>query len=306
MNKILVTAKVNPDLDGTACTLAYSYLLNQTKKKAEGIIFGSPQSEVQYFVEKHNIKIPAKPDGYDRNWENFILVDASSIKGMPVVVKSEKVIEIIDHRKSEPEKEFPNAKVQNELIGAAATLIVERFIEAKVRLLPDHAKLLYGAIYHNTLNFLATNTSDRDKKAVKYLEEEFGLDRNLINEMFETMTKIINKDIYKALKDDAKEFGKDVPMGALQLIFWGSEILKNRKFIENAVEKLSNDYKYNWSYLNLVDLEDGVSTIYSKSKLGQGLLSKILDCKFENGWAKLNKPWLRKQIMPEIINLTKN
>jgi nanoRNase/pAp phosphatase (c-di-AMP/oligoRNAs hydrolase) len=50
--KILVTAKVHPDLDGTACTLAYADLLNRTGKKATGLIFGNPQSEVKFFIKE--------------------------------------------------------------------------------------------------------------------------------------------------------------------------------------------------------------------------------------------------------------
>jgi len=50
MNKILVTAKVNPDLDGTSCSLSYADLLKQLGKDAEGLVTGSPQSEVKYFL----------------------------------------------------------------------------------------------------------------------------------------------------------------------------------------------------------------------------------------------------------------
>ena len=96
MGKILVTPKINPDLDGTSCTLAYADLLNRTGKTVEGLIFGESQSEVQYFVKKQGILIPTKPDGFNSDWENYILVDASSMKGMPKAVDPNKVIEIID------------------------------------------------------------------------------------------------------------------------------------------------------------------------------------------------------------------
>jgi len=139
MNKILVTAKVNPDMDGTSCTLAYSGLLKQLGEDATGIITGTPQSEVKYYIKKHNIKIPTRADEIVDTWGEFVLVDASSTKGMPKVVKAENVIEIIDHRTSEVEKEFPNAKIQNELIGAAATIVVERFISANKKIQRDHA-----------------------------------------------------------------------------------------------------------------------------------------------------------------------
>lgn len=303
MDKILVTPKINPDLDGTSCALAYADFLNKKGRNAEAVIFGEPQSEVQYFVINYKIQIPTQPDGESSNWNEFVLVDASSMKGMPNAVDPNKVVEIIDHRTGEPEKEFPNAKIQNDLIGAAATIIVERFIEAKLKPQADHAKLLYGAIYHNTLNFIATNTSERDREAVKFLEIEFGLNENLIREMFDFATQQIEKDPSQALQDDAKEFGEGYLIGAYQLIVWGSEVFKQKKVIEETIDKLSKKFKVNWSFLNVVDLEAKKSTIYSPDNVGQDLLIKALGCNFENGWSELNNAWLRKQIMPKINEL---
>ncbi len=225
---ILVTAKVNPDLDGVACTLTYADFLNQKGEKIKGIVFGEPQSEVQYFIQKQNIEIPHYAENFNDKWDSFILVDASSMKGMPIAVKAENVIEIIDHRTSEPQKEFPNAKIQNELIGAAATLIVEKFIKGNLKPKLDHAKLLYGAIYHNTLNFTSTNTSERDIKAAEFLEKEFNLDKSLIQKMFKFATAQIEFDVEKALKDDAKEFGTGYKIGAYQLIVYSSKVLDRK------------------------------------------------------------------------------
>ena len=73
MSKILVTAKVNPDLDGTSCTLAYADFLKQTGKDAEGLISGAPQSEVKYFIEKHNVSIPTRLDEISDMWGEFSL-----------------------------------------------------------------------------------------------------------------------------------------------------------------------------------------------------------------------------------------
>ncbi|MEK7497594.1 MAG: DHH family phosphoesterase [Patescibacteria group bacterium] len=303
MDKILVTPKINTDLDGTSCALAYADLLNKTGKSAEAVIFGEPQSEVQYFVKDHGIQISTQPDGKTGSWDEFILVDASSMKGMPKIVDPNKVVEIIDHRTGEPEKEFPNAKIQNDLIGAAATIVVERFIEAKLKPQPDHAKLLYGAIYHNTLNFIATNASERDRKAAKFLEKEFGLNGKLIREMFDFATRRIEQNPKQALQDDAKEFGEGYLIGAYQLIVWGAEVFKQKSIIEETIGELSKKFNVDWSFLNIVDLETKKSTIYCSDKVGQDLLTKASGCNFENGWSELDRAWLRKQIMPKINEL---
>jgi inorganic pyrophosphatase/exopolyphosphatase len=300
MKKILVTAKVNPDLDGAACTLAYSDLINKLGGNVEGVIFGSPQSEVRYFIEKHNIDINSKQDVKSDNWNEFVLVDASSMKGMPSSVVSDKVIEIIDHRKGKPEQEFPGVKIQNELIGAAATIVVERYRKAKQKPEPNHAKLLYGAIYHNTLNFIAFNSTARDQEAADYLEKLFGFEKSMIRDMFDFATEIIESDIKQALEDDAKEFGSGFKIGAYQLVVWGSGVKNKGKEIELGVDELSKKLQANWAFLNLIDLENRKSNIFCKNPNGQQVLQKAIGCNFSNNWCELDKAWLRKQIMPKV------
>lgn len=300
MREILVTAKVNPDLDGTSCLLAYADLLNQVGKKASGIVTGSPQSEVQYFIKTLGIEIPLRNDASSGEWSEFVLVDASSMMGMPKVVDPHKVIEIIDHRVSEPEKEFPNARIQNELIGAAATIVIERFVKAKKKIKFAHAKLLYGAIFHNTLNFIATNAGTRDKNAVKYLEDEFGLGQSMIREMFDFSTQEVLKDVFGALKmDKIDAVSGNNTAGAYQLIVWGNEILDQRKNIESAVERLEGEFDISWSFINIVDLAAKRSHLFVSSRIGQEILSKAFQVKFDKGWAEI-PAILRKQIMPKV------
>lgn len=262
MTKTLVTPKVNPDLDGTSCAIAYSNLLRQLGRCAEGWITGSPQSEVRYFIEKHNIKIPTRSDEASDDWDDFVLVDASSIKGMPKAVISERVVESIDHRAGEAQKEFPNATIQNELIGAAATMIVEKFIDAEKRMPLDCAKLLYGGIYHNTLNFIATNAVQRDRDAAKYLETNFGLGEEIIKEMFDYSTREVESDVKTALENDAKEFGEGWKIGAYQLIVWGDKVFAQKSSVAEYINELQLKTGTEWSFVNIVYLESKKSHIF--------------------------------------------
>lgn len=300
MSKILVTAKVNPDLDGTACTLAYADFLKQTGKDAEGFVFGKPQSEVGYFIKKHRISIPRKAISWYGGWEEYVLVDASSKKGMPKCVVGDKVVEIIDHRKGEPEKEFPKAAIQNDLIGAAATIVVERFIEHNLPIKPNHAKLLYGAIFHNTLNFIATNTSERDRKAVDYLQKTFDLDESIARGMFDYATKEIEANVGVALKSDAKEFGTGWKIGAYQLVVWNSPLLRNRELMHAKLVELAGKMGAEWAFLNVINLATAESIIYASDKKGEDILTKALDTTFEGGVTVLPRALLRKQIMPKV------
>jgi inorganic pyrophosphatase/exopolyphosphatase len=298
MPDILVTAKVNPDLDGTACTLAYADLLNRSGFSAEGLVFGSPQTEVEYFVKKRGIPIPTAPPDYQNNWQKFVLVDMSAIKGAPPVVHRDDVVEIIDHR--EGIEGFPNAKIQNDLIGAAATIVVERFI--KHHLLPqsDHAQLLFGAIFHNTLNLVSSNTTSRDLSAVRFLETAFALNRKLISEMFDFATASINSDIYKAIYSDAKEFALyNRKIGFYQLVVW-SFAPRLRSQVQSAVEKIDQEMGCSWSLTNIAELKNKHSSVYCSGSQGQRVISKALGVTFSDSWTVLKPVLLRKQILPKI------
>ena len=266
-------------------------------------MFGSPQFEVNYFIEQHGIQIPTYSESARGDWNKFVLVDASSMKGMPNSVKAEDVIEIIDHRAGHPEMEFPNAVIQNELIGAAATIVTERFIKADIKLLPDHALLLYGAIHHNTLNFITTNTSERDHAAADFLEREYEIDPNIIHDMFLYATRETERDVYRALVQDAKEFGSGgYTVWAFQLQVWGDAIMAQKEKIEESVRELTRKMGCDWAYLNIVNLEDKTSTIFFTDPIGQRIFSEKIGREFSYPWTHLSEILLRKQIMAKLSN----
>ena len=292
--KVLVTPKITPDIDGVSCALAYAHLLGD---KAQGILTGNPQSEVQYFITQHGIAVPTRPDDLNGPWTKFILVDASSMKDMPKVVKADQVVEIIDHREANPETEFPHAQVQNDLIGAAATIVVERFIQATKNPTPNHAKLLYGAIFHNTLDLLASNTDPRDKVAIKFLEENYSLSHQIVADMFAYSTRSIFTDICKALVEDFKTYD---PYVFCQLIIWGGDLKSHEEEIRSTLQELKQESNSKWSILSAVDLEKKQNIFYTKSPEAKAVLKQVFGFSFDGNWATLSQVLLRKQIYPRI------
>ena len=55
--KILVTSYNNPDVDGTACSYAYSEFLRNKNINAQAGVFGKVHKEAQFVLDKFNIKI---------------------------------------------------------------------------------------------------------------------------------------------------------------------------------------------------------------------------------------------------------
>ncbi len=118
MKKIFITGYNTLDLDGSSCAFAYAELLRKQGKDAAAGIFETLKKEAEFVFKKFKITPLEDANKLVKN-SDVILVDASDLK-ISSKIKPEQVIEIIDHRKLHEAHKFPNAKVQIELIGAAA------------------------------------------------------------------------------------------------------------------------------------------------------------------------------------------
>ena len=118
--------------------------------------------EVQFVLQTYNISPLPDANEHITADTDVVLVDASDLQGMSSTINPSQVIEIIDHRKVHQADQFPNAHVQIELVGSAATLVAERFVAQNIPISPESAILLYSAIISNTINFQASVTTQRD------------------------------------------------------------------------------------------------------------------------------------------------
>ena len=93
-----------------------------------------------------------------------------------------------------------------EYIGAAATLIWEEY---RKRDLTDHIShesvmLLAHAIVSNTANFRSNTTSERDRMALRELQETAKLKEGWITVYFEEQRAYIQENMDEAIRLDAK------------------------------------------------------------------------------------------------------
>lgn len=295
----MVTSYVNPDIDGTAGALAYSDLLRSQGHQAEVVLFGRVQAEVEFFVEKRGLVVPLGEDDGQGAWSHFVLVDVSSIDRLPKVIRPRDVIEVIDHREA-GSTDFPQAQVQNELVGAAATLIVERF--QKAHQLPAHseAELLYAAIGHGTVIFTAFNTTSRDKVAFEFLQNKFGLSSQLVWEMFDFELEKTSKDLKVKIIDDAKSLGEGMKVMIYQLPTMGREIKERESEIVTVVKRADRHYGSDWSVLNIFNMKEDESLLFCASDKGRQIVSQALGVEFQGNWSLVRPRLFRKQLIPKI------
>jgi len=300
MNPILITCYVNPDLDGVAGAFAYAEFLQKTGTKAEARIIGKPHDEVEYIIKRFDITQPESLLNAD-DYDQVVLVDASDLNGLESKISSEKVIEIIDHRKVHEADKFPNAKIQIELVGAAATLIVEKFMENNIEISRESAILLYGAIISNTLNFKGAVTTDRDITAAQYLNEKIKLSNDFWKELFMAKSNISGDKLQSRIKGDIARFlmgDKKISIAQIEII--GAKQLIDQR--EGEIIQTLNDLKKELSldliFQNTLELEDNKNFFVTDNEETKKLLEDVLNVKFKGNVAERQGLILRKEIAP--------
>jgi inorganic pyrophosphatase/exopolyphosphatase len=296
-NKILITSYINPDLDGVASALAFEYISKQQGRNVEVIFFGQFQPETRYFIEKRKYTFPVVPPETPSSWDSFIVVDTGSTSRLPKCIDPKKVIEVIDHHPAETGQEFPKAKVQNEEVGAAATLVSERIFKEKIRLPKKLAVLLHAAIFNSTLN-LTTDVTPRDTFASENLERDFGLDRKIIREMFRFSADYVFAHLHDVIEGDLKtiEVGDKKVTGGQVVLY---DIRGQRDALKVQSLSLAAALKRKGSpdvFISLLDLEANSTDIYSDSPFVQEKFGRALGRTFTGNWLVINRLVLRKKL----------
>lgn len=305
MKEILVTCYINPDLDGFACILAYADFLNKTGQKAIPSVLGRHHKEVDYVLREYGLKFDIK-EYNPKDFEKIILVDSSDTDGIDKKIDPKKVIEIIDHRKINMAESFPNAKVQIELVGAAATLVAEKFKKQNIELLKNIATLLYGAIISNTLNFQAKVTTDRDRAIAEYLKEKFDFPDDFAHKMFLSKSDLSGEKLIKTIRGDFANFkshnfnGMQLGIAQIEMI-GGRQLAEKRKDeIVSEIKAIAKELDLDIVFLTIIDLEANQNILVAPNKEIEDFLSEVLKVKFHSQIAIRPGLIMRKEIVPLI------
>lgn len=300
MKAILVTSYIDPDLDGTAGAVGYAEFLQKTGRDATPGTIGKLHEESLYVLDRFKIPYPEFIPSSDF-FDAIILVDASELIGLEGKIPPEKVIEIIDHRKINDADKFPNAKIQIELVGAAATLIAEKFMHNNISISRESATLIYAAILSNTLNFKSTTTTDRDRVAATWLNLTARLPENFWRELFLAKSNLSGSKLAQRIEGDFAWFiVGDRRVGIAQIEIIGAQKLiseRTQEIIE-VLEKLKTAQNLDMIFQNTIDLEEGRNYIIANDETTQKLLEKILNVRFSGVVAERQDLVMRKQIVP--------
>jgi len=299
---ILVTSYVDPDLDGTACVIAYAEFLNKGGKKAVAGILGHMHSEVEFVFGKIKSIVPLSLHD-THEYEQIVIVDTSNVAQFEGALIPERVIEVIDHREVSFPEQFPNAKIQIEKVGAAATLIVERFIQTNTEISKDSALLLYGAIASNTFNFQSALTTKRDRDAFSWVKDKSGASDDFVREMFLAKSDLKGERLQKDIQGDysVPTFnGKTIVIAQLEIIGARKLAREREPEILKELRGIQRERKGDYSFLSIIDLEEKGALFMAEDRETQNLLSRLFNVSFEGSSAWHTGLILRKEMTPKI------
>lgn len=294
--KYIVTSYIDPDLDGTSSMYAYSEFLRKTGKESDYYIEGEPMQEVQIVCDMFDIALKGAKEIGDE--DKVIVVDTNDLELIPVK-KLENIVEFIDHHmKYDNSPKCKNAKFQIEMIGAAASLVAEKFQKNDVEISRECAILLYYGIISNTINFKAKVTTPKDLEMAKWLKEQCDeISEEKVAEIF-----VKKSQIRDSLKDEmeaqvVREFqNKKITIAQLEYANVEDFLQENEMQIRKILSDIKREKNLDYILINCVDILKGFSTILVIDEETEKLISDLLKVKLQNRKVQLNHLILRKEI----------
>ena len=295
--KKIITSYNGPDLDGVACMFAYEEYLKNKGENAHYYINGKPKEEVKIVCDILNIHLNSL-----KNWEKpseAVLVDLNNVKILKFI-KPEEVVEIIDHHvKTESCNLCVNAKVQIELLGAAATLVAERFKNENIKISRESAILLYYAIISNCINLKAKTTKRKDIEMTDWLKNNCAeISEEKIEEIFRK--KSILKD--ENLREDMEARivlnfkGKRLIAAQLEITDVEDFLKEKEEKIRNILKQIKKEEKLNQIFIDCIDILKGTSIILTVDTETENFLGEMFNFKFKAGKSKQKELVTRKDI----------
>lgn len=302
---LLVTAYLNPDLDGTAAAFAYAEFLTKTQKPATAVVFGTHHREAQFVLDFLHLETLQDGNKLFASDSSIILTDASDPIGISPQINPDQIIEIIDHRIVNQSDQFTNAKSQIELVGAAATLIAEKYKHQSIPISRESAALLYAAIISNTINFQATVTTDRDRAIAEWLLPQAKLPADFIHRMF-VHKSTFTQSLKEIIAGDFATFdfsGHALGIAQLEIIDVNEFITNQLDHIKAILLDLKTKKQLDYIFLTCIDIEQAFNQFVVVDSASQTLVETALAVKFDQSVATRPGIIMRKQIIPLIKDI---
>lgn len=303
---IIITAgeKYN-DIDALACAVAYKNLCDIQGIDSKIVLPGALNESVSKSVRSWAYVLSQNMENSDGT-EKYVIVDVSEPSHFSKFVDLQNVLEVYDHRWGFEDywKEHLGDRAVIDPVGACATLIWEKYKALNLQSKIDKisANLLYTAIISNTLNQKAQITNERDRTALKELQDFVDLPKGWVKAYFDEVSKSVLENPIEAMKNDTKV----VVIGSIEFTIIQIELWDGGTFINNylpQIKDLLHNFGVTNTFLTVPSISEGKNYIVTFDDAVKTKLEKCISAVFTNEIGVTPALWLRKEIMRELPKL---
>lgn len=291
-----------PDMDGVSCMYAYSELLNRLGENTKYFIWNSPKNEVDIVCKLFGIELHSMNENDLSDNDEFVLVDLNGKDQMHQIVKEDNIVEIIDHHSLS--KCLPTymslKRLQIDRLGAAATIVAERYKESGLIPSRESAILLYYGIISNSINLKASITNSRDIAACEWLKSVCNdISEEKIKEIFIKKSQIDDDNLRTEMECEIPtELNNFKSILAQIEVANVEEFLKEKKAkMLHILQNVKDEKNVDYVLCNCIDILNGYNIILVLDEESKMFVENSLGYKvLEDGTARTNEIIQRKNI----------
>ena len=308
MDKILIFGHKNPDTDSICSSIIMENLVKKFNVNAKAVRLGNINKETEYVLKYLKIEAPELIEKVEEG-QNVILVDhnesAQSVDGRDEA----KVLAVVDHHRIADFKTIEPLYYLAKPYGCTATILFEQYKQNGIEIDKTIGTLMLSAIISDTLLLKSPTCTEKDKEAVKELENITGLKSSEYGlEMLKAGTDLSTYSSTEVINLDAKEFTADTKKFVVAQVNTADidDVFSRREELEFAMEKEISDKKLNLFVFVITDIINTNSKIIALGS-DKSIVEKAFNKKLDEFDSMMLEGVVsrKKQIAPQLLEAVK-
>ena len=308
MDKILIFGHKNTDKDSICSSIIMENLVKKFNVNAKAVRLGNINKETEYVLKYLKIEAPELIEKVEEG-QNVILVDhnesAQSVDGRDEA----KVLAVVDHHRIADFKTIEPLYYLAKPYGCTATILFEQYKQNGIEIDKTIGTLMLSAIISDTLLLKSPTCTEKDKEAVKELENITGLKSSEYGlEMLKAGTDLSTYSSTEVINLDAKEFTADTKKFVVAQVNTADidDVFSRREELEFAMEKEISDKKlilFVFVITDIINTNSKIIALGSDKSIVEKAFNKKLD-EFDSMMLE-GVVSRKKQIAPQLLEAAK-
>lgn len=198
---------------------------------SNGLVVLDAEGVMQGVITKSNLLLPSGT--------SLVLVDHNEISQSVDGADKVNIVEVIDHHRIGNFQTTQPIPFICEPVGATSTLVSEQYRRRGIPIAREVAGLLLGGVLSDTVILKSPTTTTRDEEAVRWLEEQSGLDHEAFGrEIFAATSSLKKRGAAAAVGGDYKVFevkGRKFGVGQVETIGFDEFYEEKERLMEELV-----------------------------------------------------------------------